>query len=98
MGRVSFVQTVQRGALFQFFLRSLRDYESVTTTGKSGIKSFPGRFSVMSVKGQGKGWDVLDSEERARFEQLVLPHLDAAFNLSRWLLRSRTDAEDVAQE
>lgn len=47
---------------------------------------------------QGKGGDVLDLQERARFEQLVLPHLDAAFNLSRWLLRSRTDAEDVAQE
>ncbi len=41
---------------------------------------------------------VLDSQERERFEQLVLPHLDAAFNLARWLLRSRADAEDVAQE
>jgi RNA polymerase sigma-70 factor, ECF subfamily len=28
----------------------------------------------------------------------VLPHVDAAFNLARWLLRRRTDAEDVAQE
>lgn len=46
----------------------------------------------------GKGVDVLDLQERARFEQLVLPHLDAAYNLSRWLLRSRADAEDVAQE
>jgi RNA polymerase sigma-70 factor (ECF subfamily) len=52
----------------------------------------------MSTTGQGKGWDVLESQDRARFEQLVLPHLDAAFNLSRWLLRSRNDAEDVAQE
>jgi RNA polymerase sigma-70 factor, ECF subfamily len=40
----------------------------------------------------------LDAENRLRFEQLVLPHLDAAFNLARWLLRSREDAEDVAQE
>jgi len=40
----------------------------------------------------------LDLEDRARFEQLVLPHVDAAFNLARWLLRRRTDAEDVAQE
>jgi RNA polymerase sigma factor (sigma-70 family) len=47
---------------------------------------------------QGKGGDVLDGQERARFERLVLPHFDAAYNLSRWLLRSRTDAEDVAQE
>jgi RNA polymerase sigma factor (sigma-70 family) len=41
---------------------------------------------------------VLDQQDRMRFEQIVLPHLDAAFNLSRWLLRSRADAEDVAQE
>jgi len=40
----------------------------------------------------------MDSEDRARFEQIVLPHLDAAFNLARWLLRNRPDAEDVAQE
>ena len=42
--------------------------------------------------------DVLEGEDRARFEVTVLPHLDAAFNLARWLLRSRSDAEDVAQE
>lgn len=46
----------------------------------------------------GKGLDVLDLQDRARFEQLVLPHLDAAFNLARWILRGRNDAEDVAQE
>jgi RNA polymerase sigma factor (sigma-70 family) len=40
----------------------------------------------------------LDAEDRLRFEQLVLPHVDAAFNLARWLLSSREDAEDVAQE
>ena len=40
----------------------------------------------------------LDPEEWLRFEQLVLPHVDAAFNFSRWLLRSRADAEDAAQE
>jgi RNA polymerase sigma-70 factor (ECF subfamily) len=40
----------------------------------------------------------LRREDQLRFEQLVLPHLDAAFNLARWLLRRREDAEDVAQE
>jgi RNA polymerase sigma-70 factor, ECF subfamily len=40
----------------------------------------------------------LDPEDWLRFEQLVLPHIDNAFNLARWLLRSRADAEDVAQE
>ncbi len=33
-----------------------------------------------------------------RFEQTVLPHLDAAYNLSRWLTGSEADAEDVTQE
>ncbi len=40
----------------------------------------------------------LDAEDRLRFEQLVLPHVDAAFNLARWLLRRREDGEEVAQE
>ena len=41
---------------------------------------------------------MLAPEDRARFEEIVLPHPDAAFNLARWLLRSRSDADDVAQE
>jgi RNA polymerase sigma-70 factor (ECF subfamily) len=40
----------------------------------------------------------LSVEDGERFENLVLPHVDAAFNLARWLLRGRADAEDVAQE
>jgi RNA polymerase sigma-70 factor (ECF subfamily) len=34
----------------------------------------------------------------ASFEATVLPHLDAAYNLARWLLHNKADAEDVAQE
>ncbi len=33
-----------------------------------------------------------------RFEQVVLPHLDAAYNLARWLLGNSADADDVVQE
>jgi RNA polymerase sigma-70 factor (ECF subfamily) len=33
-----------------------------------------------------------------RFEQTVLPHLDAAYNLARWLAGNDHDARDVAQE
>jgi len=32
------------------------------------------------------------------FAEMVLPHLDAAYNLARWLLRNEIDAEDVVQD
>lgn len=36
--------------------------------------------------------------ELARFEAAVLPHLDAAYTLARYLMRSPQDAEDAVQE
>ena len=33
-----------------------------------------------------------------RFEEVVLPHLAAAYNLARWLVRNHHDAEDAVQE
>lgn len=32
------------------------------------------------------------------FEDVVLPHLDAAYRLARWLMRNEDDAEDAVQE
>jgi RNA polymerase sigma-70 factor (ECF subfamily) len=37
-------------------------------------------------------------ELRSGFEQSVLPHLPAAYNLARWLVRRDEDARDVVQE
>ena len=40
----------------------------------------------------------LRDDASARFEQAVLPHMNAAYNLARWLLGSGPDAQDVVQE
>ena len=37
-------------------------------------------------------------DRRRRFEAQALPHLDAAYNLARWLSRSPVDADDIVQE
>lgn len=39
-----------------------------------------------------------EHENVARFETVVLSHLDAAYNLARWLAHDPHDAEDVVQE
>jgi RNA polymerase sigma-70 factor, ECF subfamily len=39
-----------------------------------------------------------ERRRRSRFEAVVLPHLDAAYALARWLTRNDADAADVAQE
>src|SRR5438094_10578595 len=41
------------------------------------------------MKGQGR---------HGNFEQVMLPHLDAAYNLARWLVRDPSIAEDVVQD
>ena len=39
-----------------------------------------------------------EEHELASFEAVMLPHMDAAHNLARWLLRNEQDAQDVVQE
>ena len=41
---------------------------------------------------------LFNPSQHARFEQVVLPHLDSAYNLARWLTGNEHDAEDVVQD
>src|SRR6266568_2019741 len=45
-----------------------------------------------------KGPQILQTDDRRQFEQATLPHLDAAYNLARWLIKDEHAAEDVVQE
>ena len=40
----------------------------------------------------------MESSELERFEAVVLPHLDAAYTLARYLMRDEHDAQDVVQD
>src|SRR2546422_2437587 len=55
----------------------------------SGIK-----WRGIRSKEQGLG----EESKLGTFEQVVLPHLDSAYNLARGLTRNDQDAEDVVQE
>src|ERR1700750_1967695 len=41
---------------------------------------------------------IAERRQRSRFERVVLPHLDAAYALARWLTRNDADAADVVQD
>jgi RNA polymerase sigma-70 factor (ECF subfamily) len=67
----------------------------VTSSEDSDSSAKIVKFSV--VRGHQEQ-EAAQEEEVASFETLMLPHLDAAYNLAKWLLRNEDDARDVVQE
>src|SRR5438067_5832893 len=53
------------------------------------------KFVVLKKHGEQ---EAAQEHELASFEETMLPHLDAAHNLAKWLLRNEQDAQDVVQE
>ena len=44
------------------------------------------------------GASKIETLKAHRFQLVVMPHLDSAYNLARWLTRNDADAQDVVQE
>ena len=68
------------------------EYASVSEDFDSSSKIV--KFVPLKNEEQGAA----QKQELASFEALMLPHLDAAQNLAKWLLRNEQDAQDVVQE
>src|SRR5205814_7981701 len=55
--------------------------------------------TISSAPQQGAAVNRISSADaNGRFRSVVLPHLDDAYSLARWLTGSRADSEDVVQE
>lgn len=62
-----------------------------------GARTSP-RLTRIPERSPGKGLDRPGTGPGESFDVVVLPHLDAARRLARWLMRDEHDAEDAVQE
>jgi RNA polymerase sigma-70 factor (ECF subfamily) len=68
--------------------------EHVSQPGDFEARAKIVKFAVVKKREE----DQAEKEDLTSFEAVMLPHLDAAHNLARWLLRNEQDAQDVVQE
>src|SRR5438552_13033795 len=66
-------------------------------TANSQTESDSGN-SMLGAGGKAPELRPVIKQDVASFEEALLPHLDAAHNLARWLLRNEQDAQDIVQE
>jgi RNA polymerase sigma-70 factor, ECF subfamily len=70
-------------------------------TGRELVKTFaPVRFTTRRATGDGSapGRSSPGADQADEFRRLILPHLDGAYNLARYLTRDPTLSEDVVQD
>ena len=84
--------------MVNFETATQRSNERREHSGTNGNGRLHGRAAALSERQLVN--DSIDSaESRLRlFEEVILPHLNAAYNLARWLTRNEHDAQDVVQE
>src|SRR5215468_3237048 len=68
------------------------EYASATQDLESSAKIV--KFAVLKKSEPSQP----NQAELASFEEAILPHMDAAYNLAKWVLRNEQDAQDVVQE
>ena len=56
------------------------------------------RPRLATSNGSAPGMPWLGADQTARFRQLILPHMDSAYNLARYITRDPVLSEDIVQD
>jgi len=68
------------------------------TAVNPGLRVLPGRQAPAETPQPSREDPLAFIDNPQDFQRTFLPHLDAAYNLARWLMRNDSDAQDVVQE
>jgi RNA polymerase sigma factor (sigma-70 family) len=73
-------------------------HPAIAATNLGPLSPHSAQFAYDIRNGSGVPDSMGGVDDNARFTSVVMPHLDAAYNLALWLTGNRTDAEDVVQD